>query len=94
MSFLKASGKALADVIPGLGRLTFDADTGGIFITSGTGVVGYLVAMSLLALGHKSVRVGIWKGERNIGAEAGDDSFVVTIAETLTSKGAEVIEFD
>jgi len=48
MSFIKKSGKVLADVIPGLGRLTFDNDLGTVFITSGTGVIGYRVAMSLL----------------------------------------------
>jgi len=48
MSFLKKSGKVLADVIPGLGRFTFDSDLGTVFITSGTGVIGYRVAMSLL----------------------------------------------
>jgi nucleoside-diphosphate-sugar epimerase len=57
MSFLKSTGKAMADVIPGLGRLTFDNDLGKIFVTSGTGVIGYRVAMSLLEQGQKDVRV-------------------------------------
>mmetsp|Transcript_282 Transcript_282/g.690 ORF Transcript_282/g.690 Transcript_282/m.690 type:complete len:94 (-) Transcript_282:1440-1721(-) len=57
MSFLKKTGKAMADVIPGLGKLTFDDDLGKIFVTSGTGVVGYRVAMSLLEQGQKEVRV-------------------------------------
>mmetsp|Transcript_281 Transcript_281/g.686 ORF Transcript_281/g.686 Transcript_281/m.686 type:complete len:142 (-) Transcript_281:1361-1786(-) len=57
MSFLKKTGKAMADVIPGLGKLTFDDDLGKIFVTSGTGVVGYRVAMSLLEQGQKDVRV-------------------------------------
>jgi hypothetical protein len=39
MSFLKKSGKAIADVVPGLGRFKFDpADAGAVFITSGTTV--------------------------------------------------------
>lgn len=59
MSFLKSTGKAMADVIPGLGRLTFDNDLGKIFVTSGTGVVGYRVAMSLLEQGQKDVRVSL-----------------------------------
>ena len=66
MSFLKAGGKALADVVPGLGHFTFDPSIGTVFVTSGTGVIGYRVALSLLEFGHKSVRVGIWKGERQV----------------------------
>lgn len=58
MSFLKNNvGKALGDVIPGLGKFTFDSDLGKIFVTSGTGVVGYRVAMSLLEQGQTDVRV-------------------------------------
>ena len=64
MSLLKTTGKALADVIPGLGKFTYDADIGTVFITSGTGVIGYRVAMSLLEAGVKNVRVGIWRGDR------------------------------
>jgi NAD(P)H dehydrogenase (quinone) len=94
MSFLKKSGKALADVIPGLGRLTFDPEIGTVFITSGTGVIGYRVAMSLLEAGHKSVRVGIWKGDRELGPGAGDKSFAETISDLLESKGATVVNFD
>lgn len=60
MSFIKKSGKALADVLPGLGKLTFDDDIGAVFITSGTGVIGYRVALSLVEAGVKNVRVGIW----------------------------------
>ena len=57
MSFLKSTGKNLADIIPGLGKFTFDDNLGKIFVTSGTGVVGYRVAMSLLEQGQKDVRV-------------------------------------
>lgn len=35
MSFLKGTGKAMADLIPGLGRLTFDGQLGKVFVTSG-----------------------------------------------------------
>jgi uncharacterized protein YbjT (DUF2867 family) len=94
MSFLNSAGKALADVIPGLGRLTFDADAGTIFITSGTGVIGYRVAMSLLEAGYRKVRVGIWKGERETGPGADDDDFTGKIMFMLREKGAEVIDFD
>lgn len=87
-------GKAIADVIPGLGRLTFDASLGTVFITSGTGVIGYRVAMKLLELGHKSVRVGIWMGDRQTGVGAGNSSFAQNISDVLTAKGAEVIPFD
>mmetsp|Transcript_279 Transcript_279/g.681 ORF Transcript_279/g.681 Transcript_279/m.681 type:complete len:360 (-) Transcript_279:462-1541(-) len=96
MSFLKKTGKAMADVIPGLGKLTFDDDLGKIFVTSGTGVVGYRVAMSLLEQGQKEVRVGVYKGEREASssAGAGDSDFVDNIWNILKDKGAEVIEFD
>ena len=67
MSFMKATGKALADVIPGLGKFTYDTKVGTVFITSGSGVVGYRVATSLLEAGHKDVHtavIGAWsKGE-------------------------------
>jgi hypothetical protein len=62
----KRGGKALADVIPGLGKMTFDEDIGTIFITSGTGVIGYRVALSLVEAGVKNVRVGIWTGDRQV----------------------------
>jgi uncharacterized protein YbjT (DUF2867 family) len=91
MSFLKKTTKALADVIPGLGKFTFDSDLGSVFVTSGTGVVGYRVALSLLEAGHKNVRVGIWKGDRLIG---GDNSLGQKVADLLESKGAEVVDFD
>jgi uncharacterized protein YbjT (DUF2867 family) len=94
MSFLKSTGKALADIIPGLGNLTFDADAGTIFITSGTGVIGYRVAMSLLEAGYKKVRVGVWKGEREVGPGDDDSDFVGKITLLLRQKGAEVIDFD
>jgi NAD(P)H dehydrogenase (quinone) len=91
MSLIKKTGKALADVIPGLGKFTFDPTLGSIFVTSGTGVVGYRVALSLLEAGHKSVRVGIWKGDRLIG---GDDSLGQSVADILEAKGAKVVDFD
>ena len=92
MSFLKNTGKALADVIPGLGKFTFDPTLGKIFVTSGTGVIGYRVAYSLLEAGHKDVRVGVWKGDRQVGPD-GDD-FVSGVAKVLEDKGAEIVEFD
>jgi NAD(P)H dehydrogenase (quinone) len=91
MSLLKKTGKALADVIPGLGKFTFDPSLGSIFVTSGTGVIGYRVALSLLEAGHKSVRVGIWKGDRLIG---GDQSLGQKVADLLEAKGAKVVDFD
>lgn len=90
MSFLKKTGKALADVIPGLGHFTFDPTAGKIFVTSGTGVIGYRVAVSLLEAGYKNVRVGIWKGDR----QGMDASFGQQVADVLEAKGAEVFEFD
>ena len=94
MSFLKITGKAVADIIPGIGRLGFDGSLGKIFVTSGTGVIGYRVAMSLLAAGHRDVRVGVWKGERDAGEGAKNDAFVDNIVDVLEEKGAEVVDFD
>jgi NAD(P)H dehydrogenase (quinone) len=91
MSFAKRTGKALADVIPCLGKFKFDPSFGSIFVTSGTGVVGYRVALSLLEAGHNSVRVGIWKGDRLIG---GDESLGQKVADLLEAKGAQVVDFD
>mmetsp|Transcript_21376 Transcript_21376/g.27637 ORF Transcript_21376/g.27637 Transcript_21376/m.27637 type:complete len:352 (-) Transcript_21376:244-1299(-) len=90
MSFLKKTGKVMADVIPGMGKFTYDNDTGKIFVTSGTGVVGFRVALSLLEAGHKDVRVGVWKGDR----QGMDKSFGDNVAEKLEQMGAEVIEFN
>ena len=58
-------------------------------VTSGTGVIGYRVAVSLLAAGQ-DVRVGVWKGDR----QGMDSSFGQVIADALQAKGAEVMEFD
>jgi hypothetical protein len=55
MRFVKIDN-ALVDVMPGLGL-------GSVFVTSRAGVVGYLIAASLLEAGHESVEVGIWKGD-------------------------------
>jgi uncharacterized protein YbjT (DUF2867 family) len=96
-SFLKSTGKAFADVIPGLGKFTFDGDMGKIFITSGTGVIGYRVALGLLEAGHKNVRVGIWRGDRQVGpgvTAPGEKSFADNIATILEEKGAEVVDFN
>jgi hypothetical protein len=60
-------------------------------ITSGTGVIGYRVAVSLLEAGYKDIRVGIWNGDHQ---GALDKSFGSNIAELLKAKGAEVIDFD
>lgn len=81
----------MADVIPGLANLTFDPSLGTIFITSGTGLVGYRVALGLLEAGHKSVRVGIWYGDRQIG---GEKSLAENVTEILKAKGAECVAFD
>mgnify|MGYP005839457321 CR=1 FL=1 len=92
MSLIKKTAKALADVIPGLGHFTFDEHSynGGVFITSGSGVIGYRVALSLLKAGHKNVRVGMWKGDRH----NAERDFGQKCAEILESSGAEVIDFD
>lgn len=53
--------------------------------------MGYRVAVSLLEAGHKDVRVGIWKGDRDDG---NPQSFGQQCADVLEAKGAEVVEFD
>jgi hypothetical protein len=58
-------------------------------VTSGTGVIGYRVAISLLEAGHKDVRVGIWRGDR----QSPDRGFV-EVERALIRKGAECVEFD
>jgi uncharacterized protein YbjT (DUF2867 family) len=94
MSLLRATGKAIADIIPGMGRLGFDESLGKVFVTSGTGVVGYRVAMSLLKAGYKDVRVGVWMGERDAGEGAKSEFFVDNIVTVLQHHGAEVVDFD
>ena len=75
MSIVKHTGtttplKTIGDIIPGLGKLIIDDNTntniGTIFIPSGTGVIGYRVALSLLHAGITNVRVGIWFGDRQV----------------------------
>jgi hypothetical protein len=90
MSFMKSTGKVLSDIIPGLGKFTFDDTPGKIFVTSGTGVIGYRVAMSLLEAGYTNVRVGVWKGDR----QAGDEDLAGNCTYQLREKGAEVIDFN
>lgn len=64
-------------------------------MTSGTGVIGYRVALSLLEAGHKSVRVGVWFGDHQLGAEDGkEETFAQKCAKTLEAKGAEIVDFD
>jgi hypothetical protein len=93
-SYLLAhSSLCFSDVIPGL-RFMPENHSGKIFITSGTGVIGYRVAMSLLEAGHKAVSVGVWKGERKLGPGAENDCFASNIANILAAKGAEVVDFD
>jgi uncharacterized protein YbjT (DUF2867 family) len=60
-------------------------------VTSGTGVIGYRVAISLLEAGYKDVRVGIWGYDS--GAFA-DNSFSKQCADELMERGAEVVDFD
>jgi hypothetical protein len=59
-------------------------------------VIGYRVAMSLLEAGHKDVRVGIWRGDRQEETSGVSDntSFADNVAKVLAEKGAEVVDFD
>ena len=84
------TGKALGDIIPGLGKFTFDPNLGTVFVTSGSGVIGQRVALSLLEAGIEDVRVGIWRGDRDVG----DKSLGQKAADELTARGATVVDFD
>lgn len=84
MAFLKK-------IVDPLG-LTTDDDMRTTFITSGTSAIGYRVAINLIEAGYaKHVRVGIWKGKRQVGV---DKSVGNTVAKELEAKGATVIAFD
>jgi len=73
--------------------LAVSKDMGTVLITSGTGVIGHRVATNLLEsiADKKSVRVGVWKGEREFQVDASVGQYV---AEELEGKGATVITFD
>lgn len=60
-------------------------------VTSGTGVLGYRVAMSLLEAGHTDVRVGMWgyTSGRMMG-----HTFAQQCADELLARGAEIVDFD
>jgi len=60
-------------------------------VTSGTGVLGYRVAISLLEAGHKDVAVGMW------GYDSGrlsENSFGKQCADELVARGATIVDFD
>ena len=63
-----------------------------VLVTSGSAVVGYRVAMSLVKAGYPNVRVGIDTGRR------GETSVFEVCApqckEILLANGAEVVDFD
>ena len=64
-------------------------------MTSGTGVVGYRVAISLWEAGHKDIRVGVYKGSSpGVDSGAYGDSFGAKCAEELIKRKIEVINFD
>jgi hypothetical protein len=71
--------------------LTTDDDMGTTFIMSGTSVIGHRVASGMLEAGYKDIRVGIWKGERQLGVDRGIGE---TVLQELEKKGATVITFD
>ena len=66
--------------------------TKGILVTSGSGVIGYRVAMSLLEAGYapEKVRVGIY----NSSQDRADEGCALQCAQALREKGAEVVDFD
>lgn len=56
------------------------------------------MALGLLEAGHKQVRVGIWRGDRQIGpggtAPGDEHVFANNIAKVLEEKGAEIVDFN
>ena len=60
-------------------------------VTSGTGVIGYRVAISLLEAGCTDLRVGIWGYDSGAFAQ---NSFGKQCADELLERGAEVVDFD
>ncbi|KAI2513850.1 NmrA-like family [Fragilaria crotonensis] len=71
-------GLVLADVGEKLGIPNLDPTSGTIFITGGTGVVGYRVATRLLRAGYPTVRLGVHHPD---------------VAEELGKEGAEIADF-
>lgn len=74
---LRLSARKLAIVAEALGIHNLDPESGKIFIT-GTGVIGYRVALKLLRAGYPHVRVGTHNLEN---------------AESLNKMGAELADF-
>jgi hypothetical protein len=97
MSFLrhKGSKERLGDILPSLDSVSLHykpkEELGRVLITSGNGVVGYRVAMSLLEAGYSKVRVGIYSGKEEAWK---NEKCATKCAEALQAKGAEVVEFD
>lgn len=88
------SSNTLGDILPTLQSLSVadqaTAMAGRVLVTSGSGVIAYRVAMSLLEAGHPMVRVGIYSGKE----DRGDEGCGPQCAEALRAKGAEVVDFD
>lgn len=72
-------GIALAEVGEALGLKNLDPTSGTIFITGGTGVLGYRVAARLLHAGYSTVRVGVPHPD---------------VLEDLAREGAHIADFD
>ena len=74
---LKLSKKALTQVGEALGIRNLDPDSGLIFVTGGTGVIGHRVALRLLQAGYPHVRLGVSPPDKladmnKLGAELAD----------------------
>jgi NAD(P)H dehydrogenase (quinone) len=72
-------GFTLAKVGEALGLSNLDPTSGTIFITGGTGVLGYRVASRLLRAGYTTVRLGLPS---------------LTMADELGLEGAQIADFD
>jgi uncharacterized protein YbjT (DUF2867 family) len=78
-SVLQKSARTLAQVGEALGLRNLDPESGKIFVTDGSGVVGHRVALRLLRAGYPTVRLG----------STNPDSLAA-----MNQLGAEIADFD
>jgi NAD(P)H dehydrogenase (quinone) len=78
--FIRTSARTLTEIGEVLGIRNLDPESGLIFITGGTGVVGHRVALKLLNAGYPQVRLGVMntdtvEDKNKLGAEIADFSW-------------------
>ena len=83
----------LKNIVDPMGMMT-SGETGITFVTSGTGVLGRRVVHELLAAGHKSIRVGVYKGPRDPPQLEMDRAIGDRVMKEFEDKGVTTITFD